>query len=231
MVGRTGWDLLVYALSFVLDLAIAITLVPHPAPTGAAIAQTTALVVSNALRLWLVWRFVRIQPYDRYYARLLIPTAVGAVVMLAVHAVTAGPHWAVDLFATGVIGGAAYYVTLLFFGLTPEERASVVTMIAKARGHQVPAAPRDVMGNRSGSSRIGSRHAADEDALAFYRARGFTVTAIHRGAVDAARVLKPSIRLTDPRGVPIRDEIELARDLRCGATPPAGRSSRPARPR
>ena len=54
----------------------------------------------------------------------------------------------------------------------------------------------------------------NEDALAFYRARGFTVTAIHRGAVDAARVLKPSIPLTDPRGVPIRDEIELARDLR-----------------
>ena len=101
MVGRTGWDLLVYALSFVLDLVIAITLVPHLGPMGAAIAQSSALVVSNALRLWLVWRFVRIQPYDRYYARLLIPTAIGAVVMLAVNAVTAGPHWAVNLFATG----------------------------------------------------------------------------------------------------------------------------------
>ena len=109
MVGRTGWDLLIYALSFLLDLTIALVLVPGHGAEGAAIAQATALVFSNALRLWLVWRFVRIQPYDRYYARLLIPTAVGAIVMIAVHSVTAGPKWGVDLLATGVIGGAAYY--------------------------------------------------------------------------------------------------------------------------
>lgn len=134
MVGRTGWDLLVYALSFALDLVIAILLVPHLGPMGAAIAQTTALVVSNSLRLWLVWRFVRIQPYDRYYARLLIPTAVGAVVMVAVHSVTAGPKWAVDLLATGVIGGTAYYLAFLFFGLTPGEKRGALKMIGRVTG-------------------------------------------------------------------------------------------------
>ena len=35
MVGRTGWDLTVYASSFVLDLAIALLLIPHLGPTGA----------------------------------------------------------------------------------------------------------------------------------------------------------------------------------------------------
>ena len=79
MVGRTTWDLAVYASSFVLDLAMALLLVPHLGPKGAAIAQATTLVFSNALRLYLVWRFVRIQPYDRDYARLLIPAAIGAV--------------------------------------------------------------------------------------------------------------------------------------------------------
>jgi len=139
MVKRTGWDLTVYALSFVLDLVIAITLIGtlDMGAMGAAIAQTTALIVSNSLRLYLVWRFVRIQPYDRYYARLLIPSAVCAVVMVAVHAATAGPHWALDLIATGAIGGAAYYVTLVFFGLTPGEKASVLRLAGKARGKGV----------------------------------------------------------------------------------------------
>ena len=82
MVGRTGWDLTVYASSFVLDLAIALLLIPHLGPTGAAIAQSTTLVFSNALRLYLVWRFVHIQPYDRDYARILIPTALGALAMV-----------------------------------------------------------------------------------------------------------------------------------------------------
>jgi stage V sporulation protein B len=138
MVKRTGWDLTVYALSFVLDLTLAITLIGSldMGAMGAAIAQATALVVSNALRLYLVWRFVRIQPYDRYYARLLIPSAVCTVVMVAVHAVTSGPHWAFDLVATGAIGGAAYYVTLVFFGLTPGEKASVLKLVGRVRGRQ-----------------------------------------------------------------------------------------------
>ena len=136
MVGRTGWDLLVYALSFLVDLTIALTLVPAHGATGAAIAQTTALVISNVLRLWLVWHFVRIQPYDRYYARLLIPTAVGAAVMVAVHAATAGPKWGIDLLATGLIGGAAYYVTFLFFGLTPEERRGALGLIGRVAGRR-----------------------------------------------------------------------------------------------
>ena len=51
MVGRTVWDLVVYATSFVLDLAVAITLVPQLGPKGAAIAQSTTLIFSNAFRL------------------------------------------------------------------------------------------------------------------------------------------------------------------------------------
>ena len=39
------------------------------------------------------------------------------------------------------------------------------------------------------------------------------IVAVHEGAVDAWRALKPSIPFADERGVPIRDEIELARDL------------------
>jgi O-antigen/teichoic acid export membrane protein len=134
MVGRTGWDLMVYGLSFLLDLSIALALVPAHGAAGAAIAQATALVFSNALRLWLVWRFVRIQPYDRYYARLLIPTVVGAVVMIAVNAAIPQAKWALDLLATGLIGGVAYYVTLVLFGLTPGEKASVMRLAGKALG-------------------------------------------------------------------------------------------------
>lgn len=143
MVGRTGWDLLVYALAFLLDLAVAIVLVPHLGPAGAAIAQACALVFSNAVRLWLVWRFVRIQPYDRYYARLLIPTLIGAIVMMAVHSAVGGPKWALDLVATGFLGGAAYYVAFLFFGLTPQEKAGAMTMLRRftGRGTRTAATP------------------------------------------------------------------------------------------
>ncbi len=47
------------------------------------------------------------------------------------------------------------------------------------------------------------------DALRFYQKRGFELVAMHRGAVAAARKLKPEIPLTGDHGIPIRDEIEL----------------------
>jgi ribosomal protein S18 acetylase RimI-like enzyme len=46
-------------------------------------------------------------------------------------------------------------------------------------------------------------------ALAFYQKRGLRLVAVYRGAVDRARVIKPSIPLVGAGGIPIRDELEL----------------------
>ncbi len=46
-------------------------------------------------------------------------------------------------------------------------------------------------------------------ALRFYQKRGFRLVAVHSGAVDEARALKPQIPLIGLDGIPIRDEIEL----------------------
>src|SRR5205814_417929 len=59
MVGRTGWDLVMYAGSFLLDLLVAFALAPRFGANGAAVAQAVTLTASNAFRLYLVWRFVR----------------------------------------------------------------------------------------------------------------------------------------------------------------------------
>jgi O-antigen/teichoic acid export membrane protein len=140
MAGRTGWDLAVYASAFLIDLLVAIILVPHLGPVGAAVAQSIALVFSNSVRLWLVWRFVHIQPYDRYYAKLLIPTAIGAAAMLGVHSVLSGPKWGVDLLGTAFVGGVIYYIAFVLFGLTPPEKAMVGRVIGKVTGRAAPSA-------------------------------------------------------------------------------------------
>ncbi|MHB1103367.1 MAG: GNAT family N-acetyltransferase [Devosia sp.] len=51
------------------------------------------------------------------------------------------------------------------------------------------------------------------DALRFYQSRGFRLHALRSGAIDAARALRPEIAPTGNYGLPIRDEIELVRDL------------------
>lgn len=54
------------------------------------------------------------------------------------------------------------------------------------------------------------------DAFRFYQRRGFALVAVHRGAVDGARVLKPSIPMVGAHGIPIRDELELELILGAG---------------
>jgi O-antigen/teichoic acid export membrane protein len=133
MVGRTGWDLAVYAASFLLDLAVAFALAPHLGAEGAAVAQAVTMVCSNAGRLYLVWRFVHIQPFDRHYVRLAVPAAAAGVVMVLVHLALRNGGWPVDLAVTGLAGLVAYLVVLVAAGLTPSERRVLGGIVAPRR--------------------------------------------------------------------------------------------------
>jgi ribosomal protein S18 acetylase RimI-like enzyme len=51
------------------------------------------------------------------------------------------------------------------------------------------------------------------DALRFYQKRGYQITKVHANALEESRKLKPAIPLIGNYGIPIRDEIELAKVL------------------
>jgi ribosomal protein S18 acetylase RimI-like enzyme len=53
----------------------------------------------------------------------------------------------------------------------------------------------------------------NQDAIEFYKNRGFRLGEIRKGAVDRARELKPSIPKFSPTGVPICDEWKFVLDL------------------
>ena len=133
MVGRTGWDLVVYAASLALNLGLAFWLCPRYGMEGAAIANAVTFALSKWARLALVRRFVGIQPYDRDYARLLLPTAAALAVMWLVHRAVGG-SWAVDLAATALAGSVAYLAVFLALGLTPPERRGVKALLGRLRG-------------------------------------------------------------------------------------------------
>lgn len=51
------------------------------------------------------------------------------------------------------------------------------------------------------------------DALGFYQRRGWDLVAVHRGAIDRARRLKPEIPVTGLSGIALHHEIELEKIL------------------
>lgn len=46
-------------------------------------------------------------------------------------------------------------------------------------------------------------------AINYYKKRGFTIAAVHEGAIKKSRKLKPSIPLIGIAGIPITDEVEM----------------------
>ncbi|HEV8564754.1 MAG TPA: MATE family efflux transporter [Actinomycetota bacterium] len=136
MAGRTGWDLVVYVGGFAIDVGVAFALArpERLGIRGAAIAQAATLTFSAVARLLLVRRFLGIWPFDRWFLRLVVPTAIGGVVMAAAHSFLPEAKWLVNLAGSAALGSTAYAVTLVAFGLKPIERHTLLSFPKKLAG-------------------------------------------------------------------------------------------------
>jgi O-antigen/teichoic acid export membrane protein len=134
MVGRTGWDLIVYAASLVVNLGLAYWLCPEYGMTGAAVANSVTFALSKWARLAFVYRFVHIQPYDLAYVRLVVPTVVAGLGMWGVHASLPAEKWLLDLIGTALAGVVLFGLVYLAVGLTPPERRGLRRVTHGIRG-------------------------------------------------------------------------------------------------
>ena len=55
------------------------------------------------------------------------------------------------------------------------------------------------------------------DGLRFYQRRGYRLSAVHYGAVTAARAVKPAIPLVGDYGITLQDEVVLEKQLKPAA--------------
>jgi len=51
------------------------------------------------------------------------------------------------------------------------------------------------------------------DALRFYQKREYKITSVHRYAIEESRKIKPQLPFIGKYGIPIRDEIEMEKQL------------------
>jgi O-antigen/teichoic acid export membrane protein len=100
---------------------------------GAAVAGAITMALSKLARLLLVWRFVGIQPYDRNYLRLAVPTGAALLAAWGTARALSDGAWPVTLVVTAVVGTAVYLAVLLVAGLAPEERGAIRRMAGSWR--------------------------------------------------------------------------------------------------
>jgi ribosomal protein S18 acetylase RimI-like enzyme len=138
-------------------------------------------------------------------------------------------HWAADCV---VVHGTVYYPHLLSGFIATNTKGDpvglatyviengaceIVTLDSVVKGEGVGSAMIEVLieeSRKRGCRRLWCITTNDNlPALGFYQRRGFRLVAVYPGAVEKARVLKPSIPLLGSGGIPIHDEIELELNL------------------
>lgn len=120
-------SLLFLSMSIALDLA----LIPPFGLLGAAIANTSSLVVVNVLRLWQIRRRLGMMPYDRTFLRPLAAAVPAAVAGLLVPTPGAVPE--VELAVRTLVVGVVYLVALLALGLEPGDREIARSALRRVR--------------------------------------------------------------------------------------------------
>lgn len=119
MIGRTDVTFRINVLVVVVNVALNIVLIPEYGMVGAGVAWALAVVLSNVLRVVEVWRNLRIQPFDRATAKVLL--AVGAsglaagIMEIVMHRYSPAP----EIVAVSAVAGLVLAVGLAVAGSLP----------------------------------------------------------------------------------------------------------------
>jgi O-antigen/teichoic acid export membrane protein len=96
MSGNQRFELMSQALAAVASISLCVLWIPSMGILGAAIARSIAIALANILRLVLVYKLLRLFPYNRGIAKLPLAMAISAGAVLAysrVPAVASFPIW------------------------------------------------------------------------------------------------------------------------------------------
>jgi ribosomal protein S18 acetylase RimI-like enzyme len=143
---------------------------------------------------------------DRAWAKAFLEEQVGAT-----RVVSRGKmHYANRLPGFVAVASGAR-VGLLTYHIR-EEEFEVVTLDTTVRRHGVGSCLLEAAVEKAravGCRRLWLITTNDNDpAMAFYKSRGMTLVAVHKGAIAESRKLKPEIPLIGLNGTPIEDELE-----------------------
>jgi O-antigen/teichoic acid export membrane protein len=122
MTGRQRMVMTATISSALAAVALNLLLVPILGILGAAIATATALMVSNSLSLFFVYRSLGFWPYELRYAKPLISGFAAAAAVYLVRTVLPDYEGLVALFLFAPLFLATFSIALVAAGLSPSDR-------------------------------------------------------------------------------------------------------------
>lgn len=135
MAGRAKITLFNSVLFLVFSISLDLLLIPPYGLIGAAVANSSAVVAVNVLRVYQVRRAVAVSPYDR---RFLRPVVAGLIAGLFAHVLPLSGVPDMAQFALRVIGlGVVYFAMLCLLGFEEVDREISRSVLDRLRTRRV----------------------------------------------------------------------------------------------
>lgn len=120
MTGRPKADLSSNIVAMVLNLLLNVLLIPRFGIDGSAIATAIALFTKNIMNFTLMYRNLKMNPYDKSYLKLILVLSISVITILFVSKIIPANYW-VRLIVGGSIYSGIFIVLLFLFVLTKNE--------------------------------------------------------------------------------------------------------------
>jgi O-antigen/teichoic acid export membrane protein len=141
MIGRSTLALVDYLAVIVLEVGLAVWLIPRYGLIGGAIAKSVGTAANNLVPLWQVWTTEHVLPFRVDFWKPGFAAVLAAVVArLVVSVAPVGPGFAAAAMG-GVVIAAVYVPTILLLGLSEEDRAAVAALRVRRSGRDPVAGP------------------------------------------------------------------------------------------
>jgi O-antigen/teichoic acid export membrane protein len=143
IIGRSTLALIDYIAVVILEVGLAIWLIPRYGLIGGAIAKAVGVAANNLVPLLQVWMTERILPFRFDFWKPAFAAVLAAVVArVVVSVVPVGPGVAAAAIG-GIVIGLVYVAVILLLGLNEEDRAALAALRLRRAGRESAATPAD----------------------------------------------------------------------------------------
>jgi O-antigen/teichoic acid export membrane protein len=134
IIGRSTLALVDYIAVIVLEVGLAVWLIPRYGLVGGAIAKAVGVAANNLVPLLQVWMTEHVLPFRMDFWKPAFAAILAAVVArLVVSVAPVGPGVAAAALG-GIVISAVYVVTILLLGLSDEDRAALAAVRLRRAG-------------------------------------------------------------------------------------------------
>jgi len=133
--GHQGRELACLVASLLLVVALCFLLVPRFGVVGAAVGMTLGRLMTDALRVAVLWKTLRLHPGSRHLALAVLLLVMGAAAGIAVSPLVADSGWLALLTGTGLAAGLA--LLLFCYALDKTDRSMVWGAIRRQLGKRI----------------------------------------------------------------------------------------------